>query len=243
MGLFNKAKKAAADKARDVVAGAVDKIPGAKKEAESMPDELRIHQKEECAKVAFTIYHQENLSKLKGDTVEIEITKCKPGPNFSLPYMVSAGGVLLGGLSQEMVDLRCLQVPGKRIAEISRPVYANQEYIELYIPLTEDELKKKQEKEDEKEALKLWFNVTGDKWEGPEGEHQEYGTAKILEQPEEGKKSSYIITGDGIRLCTITSRMKSYADIEARYGKKISHLTAKQYEGDYGKYWRVGLFY
>ena len=90
---------------------------------------------------------------------------------------------------------------------------------------------------------KTWLSVGGDRWSGPDEDRMDFYGAKVVAVPDGDSANVQVYTDGGKLLCTLTPKMKSYQDAMGRAGTVVSHLIAERKTGDYGTYWRVGLYY
>lgn len=89
------------------------------------------------------------------------------------------------------------------------------------------------------QAAKAWVNVKDSHWHGPQDEEQDHYRATIVH----AAPNFELHAEDGTLLCDVTPRMSGFGEFEQRNGSTVDHVVVKRYEGDYGPYWRVGLFY
>ena len=88
-----------------------------------------------------------------------------------------------------------------------------------------------------------WLNVGGDRWKGPDAERIDLYGAMVSAVTDGDTVNVVVSDAQGHVLCTVTPKMKSYQDAMGRAGSVVSHLIAEKRMGDYGPYWRVGLYY
>ena len=244
MGLFDKIKKTAGDARSqfDTAKFSAEKMAGEVTGAEDArpfaPNEVLVHQQQECVKVSGTRYHQDALAKLPGDAVMVAIGKAKSKDWDAYPVTM-LNGEMLGALSDYAMEKGGFEPGANVVAEIHRPTYQFEDHIALYVPRTPEAIAAQKARE----AMTLWVNLDASKWEIEQGERFEFPSGEIVTQAAEGKKPVYIVTGEGRRLFVVNSRMKMHADIGQRAGYPIRKLIAERKDGDYGPYYRVGFYY
>lgn len=242
MGFFKNLRKAAMGQARPPVATAAVKVAPTADEREYAPMEVLSHRQHECIMVRSCDRFQDRLSAIAGDEVRVKLARIPKNDTFNNDGLgvYSLDGGLLGVVPKTQVDKIGVK-PGERMAEVIRPKYRLETCIELCLPKLPHEV----EAEQLKDALKLWTNLSADKWEGGDiGERADYfdGCSILVDTTPKGKPR-FVIMGEGARLFTVNSRMKMYGDIEQRVNHKPRRIIVERKAGKNGQFYRVGLYF
>ena len=252
MGLFGKLKKTAEDaknrvdnlktqvsQVRDGINDNVDMITRKADTRPYAPQELLMHEQQECIKVYGAVYNQNKLLELQGDFVELEIGARKLKDGDSYPVMLS-NGEMVGAVFPAQLEKAGIKKGARVLAEIHRPIYQMREHIELFIPRTQKAI----EDERARDTLKFWDNIDATKWVYGDNERYDFLDVDVLMKNAKGKgKPTYVIVGDGAKLFEVGPRMKMYAELAARDGHKPRHLIAELKTSDYGPYYHIGFYY
>ena len=232
------AVKAQVSNAKHSITQAVDVATGKADMRPYMPRDVLSHLQNECVHVYGAQYHQAELSRLTEKTVSVTISPRKSKEWDSYPVTL-ADGSLIGALYDEQLEKFGIKKGSTVTAEIVLPVYKARETIEVYIPLTAEQLEHKKKMD----SLKLWVNLDGERWQGGASERFDFYDVEVLERNANGKKPVFVIMGDGKKLFEATPRMKIYAEIEARAEYKPRRLIAERKDGSMGSYYRIGFYY
>lgn len=228
MGLFDKAKKALADRAKAEIGKAVgrDMRP-------PIPDDELAHWRNECVRVSVDHGAFGRLESL-GRRPSVLVRK-RRNEKYDADYVVSTtDGETLGWLSANDFMRTGAKTRGTTQAEVRMPEYQNDKYAILYIPITEEAKRRKE--------MTIWFNVPESRWSGPSERVDEVG-GEILESRRGSGKPTYVITAGGLRICEVTSRMSCYAKVAERAGERVRRAIAEPRDGEHGRYWHVGLYF
>lgn len=196
-----------------------------------MPAELADHFSD-CVRVTLTSDGWELMKHQTQGHMTVRVRKArKPEPGAE--YLVSLpDGVQVGYLSENDFLRSGAKTRGETEAEVYGPIWHGEESGRMYLPMTEDALRRRD--------MKLYANIDGKHWTGPEVVDGERG--EILVRSGKGKPT-YVITAGGSRLCEVTPRMKCYSAIAERADMSIRLAFAERRESEHGPYWRLQLYF
>lgn len=198
------------------------------------PDELTSHFHNDCVRVYLTEEGRYLLSSINiYGTMSVKVRKAPKSDENGDYYVKLTDDRLLGYLRQYAFDKALPKTRGEITAEVIGPIYAGDNCARLYIPISEEAIKRRD--------LKIWVSIDGGKWSGPQEVREEGG--EILESRKGSGKPSYVIVAGNTRLCEITSRMDCYEAVAERSKYPLRLVIAEPRVSDYGPYWRLGLYF
>ena len=153
--------------------------------------------------------------------------------------MKSGTGAYLGSVMEKHLEKAMIKPGSSVVAEIYKPIYNGQTLTTLYIPMSSEAI----EHIKMLDGLKLWVNVGADKWSAQPTERLDSENVEVIASQHDGKKETFVILADGIKLFEVNSRMKMYQDMVERAQYKPRRLIAEQKQGEYGDYYHVGFYY
>lgn len=210
-----------------------------------MPDVLLEHLNFETEGVYGTNEHQDALDGLTEDLVQLVVS---PEPGERGHEVTLADGTPVGRLLDHQIPRVAIAPDETTVAEVIRPKYRNMDYVELYIPLTQEAIaadKAEQERKDFLESLKIWVNIDAKKWSGPtftSGQIEYDGADFVLTERKKAKPLLSVVSG-GATLTTFNARMKAYKDLMERSQYHIRLLIVKRYDGEYGPFYKLGFYF
>ena len=227
MGLLKKAASFAAKKAADGIKKAMEKPD----ERQPMPQELADHFSN-CVRVSLTHEGWELMQQQTQGHMAVRVRKARK-PEKGAEYTVSLPeGTHVGNLSENDFLRSGAKTRGEMEAEVYGPIWQGENSGRMYLPMTEEALKRRD--------MKVYVNIDGTRWTGPDVVDGERG--EILVRSGKGKPT-YVITSGGSRLCEVTPRMKCYEQIAERADMGIRLAFAERREGEHGPYWRLQLYF
>ena len=198
------------------------------------PYALQERLRRECVRVSLSEDGWNFLLNTQMGWLTVKVRK-NSRPEFERQdYTVTAtDGLFVGWLSKNDFLRSGCKTRGEVKAMAYGPIWHGDTSGRVYIPITEEALKRRE--------LDTWINVGSDYYTA-NGEVDEIGGDIFASTNGKGKPTFVIVTKSA-RICEVTSRMSCYETVAQLAGKKIRRIISERRQGDYGEYWRVGLYF
>jgi len=201
-------------------------------------------------KVNSTIYLQDRLKKLVGNSVRLQIVDIKKAKKPTGWTEGIRGDQALVDTKYELYGVLFdpkLEKTGHKIGDTVDCLITktNKGSVELWIPITPEQLiKEKQEK-----ANTIGINISANMMKiEMTGNEQELGACTVETLPvKEGSKARPVIAvkdKTGNTICEVTGRSSSYKDLEPLIGKPVKYVKIKKRDSQYSEdesYYRLIL--